>query len=736
MERPVNGRRTMRTVKLLRLLVLAAFLCLLPGLVEPAPATGPDQHTLTVLCGDGGSVSVEVLSGDSSSTFTAPGVFVLDDGVDVILSALPKAGWQFMRWTGSMASGEKDFAFTLTCDQDVQAHFVQHPRTLVVTCDEGGEVTQPGIGSFIYQPGTTVTVKATVKPGYRFAGWTGTLADQGDIVDPNLLETTIVVNEHGTLRATFEPIRDLFESWETSTWGLYVPAKSEFILADAGTWSLDDAISESDSCGSSPHSAQVVTLGDDQALLLSSVDSKSRCSDIVSVSLAEAGLVNPGFAVTVDADTMISFHEAGVLDSPGLHDPARDCRVPPCFDNVSLLLGDNQGNVLAYVMQRAPDATAGVSNTYFGGTYRAIFLDRSALEYRRNLLADLQTIPAFEPKGAQIRSIEFRVDAHGSALIDDLTIGSASADTMTPVYRFWSPSLNCHLYTADAGERQNLIDEYSSLWTFEGIAFFGPADDRTAGAKPVYRFWSPVLLSYLYTSGETERDTLLRDWPDAWTFEGVAFYVYAEDVRPAEAVPVYRFWSGVLGSHFYTISESERDGLVATYPDIWTLEGVAWYACPPQWDSGGALAVVRDGRTFGQAPTPVEVIVDNSDAGASFDGIWYVSSREGCWGRDSVTTTGEGSTFTWTADLVPWTTYAVYAWWAQGPLRYTTVPYQIHNGSALLDTVVVDQTTNGGQWNLLGVFSFTRAANVTISADPASVASVNADAVKFVPMSR
>ena len=45
-----------------------------------------------------------------------------------------------------------------------------------------------------------------------------------------------------------------------------------------------------------------------------------------------------------------------------------------------------------------------------------------------------------------------------------------------------------------------------------------------------------------------------------------------------ERSPVYRFWSGT--SHFYTISEADKAYVIATWPDIWTYEGAAFYAFP------------------------------------------------------------------------------------------------------------------------------------------------------------
>ena len=44
------------------------------------------------------------------------------------------------------------------------------------------------------------------------------------------------------------------------------------------------------------------------------------------------------------------------------------------------------------------------------------------------------------------------------------------------------------------------------------------------------------------------------------------------------ACPVYRFWSGELGCHFYTMDKDEKDKLVDVYSHVWTFEDIAWYA--------------------------------------------------------------------------------------------------------------------------------------------------------------
>jgi len=43
-------------------------------------------------------------------------------------------------------------------------------------------------------------------------------------------------------------------------------------------------------------------------------------------------------------------------------------------------------------------------------------------------------------------------------------------------------------------------------------------------------------------------------------------------------VPVYRFWSPTLGSHFFTTSKGERDKLLNLLAQDWIYETIAWSA--------------------------------------------------------------------------------------------------------------------------------------------------------------
>jgi len=147
------------------------------------------------------------------------------------------------------------------------------------------------------------------------------------------------------------------------------------------------------------------------------------------------------------------------------------------------------------------------------------------------------------------------------------------------VYRFWSPDTGRHFYTADKRERDDLSIRHTRQWKDEGAVFYVYREgQQPADALPVHRLWSNVLRTRFYTMNEAEKDKLMQDPSGAWTYEGIAWHAYPEGRQPAETLPVHRFWSDALGSHFYTIDGAEKDKLVREYAHVWKYEGVVWYA--------------------------------------------------------------------------------------------------------------------------------------------------------------
>lgn len=157
------------------------------------------------------------------------------------------------------------------------------------------------------------------------------------------------------------------------------------------------------------------------------------------------------------------------------------------------------------------------------------------------------------------------VDASGLGQVSGASIG---------VYRFFDRTTGEHFYSADQGERNNLILTQPTL-AYEGVglrAVASPSSD--AAAVPVFRFFDLTNGTHFYSINPAERDNIVATRSDL-AFEGTAFYEHG--TAQTGDTPVYRFFDTDDGSHFFTASASERAAILATRPDL-RDEGIGFYA--------------------------------------------------------------------------------------------------------------------------------------------------------------
>jgi len=140
-------------------------------------------------------------------TTPGEGTFTYDASTVTNLVASPDAGYRFVNWTGNVTTiVNVDAASTtiaMNSDYSVIANFVETPadRFAVTTSStDGGSITTPGEGSFVYNEGTVVNLEAEPEEGYRFVQWTG---DVDDVANVNAASTTITVNDNCSITATF-----------------------------------------------------------------------------------------------------------------------------------------------------------------------------------------------------------------------------------------------------------------------------------------------------------------------------------------------------------------------------------------------------------------------------------------------------------------------------------------------------------------------------------------------------
>jgi len=234
--------------------------------------------------------------------------------------------------------------------------------------------------------------------------------------------------------------------------------------------------------------------------------------------------------------------------------------------------------------------------------------------------------PKYNPKSDETDR-DGRARRRGSAV--DMGAYEGSREGLGPVYRFWSPTKSKHFYTIWAGERDKLINQYSQVWSWEGTSYCTFYQPVEANLVPVYRFWSDKLSSHFYTISEEERQKTINDYPGVWTYEGVVFYAYPPGRQPLGALPVYRFWSNRYSDHLYTISEDEKNKLIRNYPQDWQFEGVAWCAYPtvnqPEkaiYDFTGGSQEASYVLTLGACVDGKEALVSVPDLKLSTSSTW------------------------------------------------------------------------------------------------------------------
>jgi parallel beta-helix repeat protein len=169
-----------------------------------------------------------------------------------------------------------------------------------------------------------------------------------------------------------------------------------------------------------------------------------------------------------------------------------------------------------------------------------------------------------------LRVRDFNPDAGAFEYSSD---GASASD----IYRFWSDSYRHHFYTGSLEEALGVITTFPRTeWRYEGVPFRAYAVEDCRGDQ-VHRFWSDTFKSHFYTISDSEKDAIIATYPqDVWRYEGAAMCAFSSP--GAGLVALHRFWSDLNKGHFYTASEEEKDFVIANYDDSeWLYEGVAFY---------------------------------------------------------------------------------------------------------------------------------------------------------------
>ncbi len=179
---------------------------------------------------------------------------------------------------------------------------------------------------------------------------------------------------------------------------------------------------------------------------------------------------------------------------------------------------------------------------------------------------------------------------------------------------------------AEAASSPFALDALEAGQVAAKSAYSSGAVARKAAAVriPVYRFYNGSTGAHFFTTSTTERDNVVNTLSPPFNLEGEAFSV-ASDFSPGLS-PVHRFYNTQSGVHFYTISETERANVVANFPQF-QHEGVAYHAS--QVAGAGLLPFYRfyvpgKGFHFYTAnEAEKDSIIANLAATYTYEGIGY-----------------------------------------------------------------------------------------------------------------
>ena len=145
---------------------------------------------------------------EEGGTVTGMGVFIY--GEEAILEATPAEHYTFVNWTedGQVVSNASSYAFVVTRDRHLVAHFAQTYYSIQVTTEpEQGGAVQGG-GNYVY--GQTAHLTAIPNDNYGFVEWT-----ENGVVLSQEPEMSFVVTRSRNLVARFGYYDGMNERAET-----------------------------------------------------------------------------------------------------------------------------------------------------------------------------------------------------------------------------------------------------------------------------------------------------------------------------------------------------------------------------------------------------------------------------------------------------------------------------------------------------------------------------------------
>ncbi|MEB1808188.1 MAG: InlB B-repeat-containing protein [Bacillaceae bacterium] len=160
-----------------------------------------------------------------------------NEGTEVRLTATPREGWKFDRWSGDATGSQSTITVKMDKAKTVQAIFVEEPKTAtpaptapvtatpverhtLQTSVEGEGTVQKQPSQESYEHGKTVQITAVPKDGWKFERWTGDVSGTSRTV-------SVEMNRSKTVKAIFVEVQTFTLQMETEGNGTVRTAPSQ-----------------------------------------------------------------------------------------------------------------------------------------------------------------------------------------------------------------------------------------------------------------------------------------------------------------------------------------------------------------------------------------------------------------------------------------------------------------------------------------------------------------------------
>ena len=125
----------------------------------------------TVKANFGVQYALVIQAGPGGTTDPSPEMYRYGKGSQISVRAVANAGYRFSSWSGDAFGDANPVTVTLDRDMTVKANFTPQ-QTLVIQTSSGG-TTDPIPGTYRYDKGSRIIIRAIAEAGYRLTSWSG-----------------------------------------------------------------------------------------------------------------------------------------------------------------------------------------------------------------------------------------------------------------------------------------------------------------------------------------------------------------------------------------------------------------------------------------------------------------------------------------------------------------------------------------------------------------------------------